>query len=199
MMHLFEKAAILRYHRDRIGDPARCALGWRTPDSQRLRFEVLCQVGDMSGCKVLDLGCGHGDLKPFLDERFAEVNYLGVDYMPEFIDEAARRYGRLPRTAFMHADMLNAVLPEAGYVLASGAMSYRSSNALYPYNFIRQMWEAATRGVAFNLLDASVFKADHVLCGQDPEAILAFCRTLDPRADIVTGYVADDFTVLMRR
>jgi SAM-dependent methyltransferase len=199
MMDLFEKAAILQYHRRRIGDPGRCALGWRSADSQRLRFDVLCRVGDMSGCKVLDLGCGHGDLKRFLDQRFADVAYLGVDHMPEFIDEARRRHGHLPHTGFVQADMLNAVFPEVDYVLASGALSYRSRNALYPYNAIRQMWEAATRGLAFNLLDANVFEANHVLCGQDPDAILAFCRTLDPAAELVTGYVADDFTILMRR
>ncbi|GLQ87802.1 class I SAM-dependent methyltransferase [Dyella flagellata] len=199
MMDLFEKAAVLQYHRRRIGDPERCALGWRSPDSQRLRFEVMCRVGDMSGCKVLDLGCGYGDLKAFLDTQFTELAYLGVDHMPEFIEEACRRYGHLPRTGFVQADILNAVLPEVDYVLASGALSYRSSNALYPYNLIRQMWEAATRGLAFNLLDANVFEATPVLCGQDPGEILAFCRTLDPAAELVTGYVADDFTILMRR
>ncbi|RUL79015.1 class I SAM-dependent methyltransferase [Dyella choica] len=198
-MELFEKAAVLQFHRRRIGDPKRCALGWRTPESQRLRFDVLCRVGDMSGCKVLDLGCGYGDLKPFLDSRFTELAYLGVDHMPEFIEEARRRHGHLPRTGFVQADMLNAVLPEVDYVLASGAMSYRNSNALYPYNLIRQMWEAATRGIAFNLLDANVFEATHVLCGRDPLDILAFCRTLDPAAELVAGYVADDFSILMRR
>jgi SAM-dependent methyltransferase len=199
MMTLFEKAAVLQYHRRRISDSGRCALGWRTTDSQRLRFEALCRVGDLSHRKVLDLGCGYGDLKPFLDQRFTDVAYLGVDHMPEFIDEARRRHGHLPRTGFVEADILNAVLPQADYVLASGAMSYRSRNALYPFNLIRQMWEAATCGIAFNLLDANVFQATHVLCGQDPEETLAFCRTLDPGAQIIKGYVVDDFTVLMRR
>ncbi|MBE1160670.1 class I SAM-dependent methyltransferase [Dyella acidiphila] len=199
MMHLLEKAAVLQYHRRRLGDPGRCALGWRTVDSQRLRFDALSRVGDLSGSKVLDLGCGYGDLKPFLDQRFADVAYLGIDHMPEFIEEARRRHGHLPRTGFVQADILNAVFPAVDYVLASGAMSYRCSNALYPYNLIRQMWDAAERGIAFNLLDARVFPPGSVLCGQDPEAILAFCRTLDPAAELVTGYVVDDFTVLMRR
>lgn len=199
MMDLLEKAAILQYHRRRIGDPERCALGWRSPDSQRLRFDVLCRVGNLSNCKVLDLGCGYGDLKPFLDQRFSDVAYLGVDHMPEFIDEARRRHGHLSRTEFVQADMLNAVFPQVDYVLASGAMSYRSRNALYPYNLIRQMWECAARGIAFNVLDANVFEATPVLGGHDPEAILAFCRALDPAAERVTGYVPDDFTILMRR
>lgn len=196
-MDLFEKAAVLQYHRRRIGDPTRCALGWRSPEGQRVRFEVLCRIGDMSGCKVLDLGCGYGDLRPFLEQRFVDVAYLGVDQMPEFIEEACRRHGHLPRTGFVQADMLNAVLPQVDYVLASGAMSYRSGNALYPYNLIRQMWEAATRGIAFNLLDANVFEATPVLRGQDPEAIGDFCRVLDPAAELVRGYLPYDFTVLM--
>jgi trans-aconitate methyltransferase len=199
MMHLLEKAAVIQYHRCRIGEPKLCALGWRSADSQRLRFDVLCRVGELGDCKVLDLGCGYGDLKPFLDQQFNDVAYLGIDHMPEFIDEARRRYGHLPRTGFVQADILNAVFPEVDYVLASGAMSYRSRNALYPYHLIRQMWETAKRGVAFNLLDANVFTATHVLCGQNPEAILAFCRTLDPAAELVSGYLSDDFTILMRR
>jgi SAM-dependent methyltransferase len=199
MMDLFEKAAVLQYHRRLVGAPGLGALGWRSAESQSLRFDVLCRVGDLSGSKVLDLGCGYGDFKPFLDQRFAHFAYLGVDHMAEFIDEARYRYGHLPSTGFVQADMLRAVFPEVDYVFASGAMSYRSRNALYPYNLIRQMWETARRGIAFNLLDANVFVPTHVLSGQDPEAILAFCRTLDPAAEIVTGYLADDFTILMRR
>jgi SAM-dependent methyltransferase len=199
MMDLLEKATVLQYHRRRIGEPDVRALGWRSVDSQRLRFDVLCRIGDLSGRKVMDLGCGYGDLKPFLDQRFADVAYLGIDHMPEFIDEARRRHGHLPRTGFVQADILNAVFPEVDYVLASGAMCYRSRNALYPYNLIRQMWDAAQCGIAFNLLDANVFVASDVLGGQHPEEILAFCRTLNPAAELVTGYLADDFTLLMRR
>lgn len=198
MMDLFEKAVVVQYHRGRIDIPELDALGWRSPDSQRLRFDALCRIGDLGGSKVLDLGCGYGDLKPFLDQRFTDVAYLGIDHMPEFIDEARRRHGHLPRTGFVQADMLNAVFPKVDYIVASGAMSYRSSNALYPYNLIRQMWEAAERGIAFNLLDANVFQADYVLCGQDPREILDFCQTLDPATELVTGYVPDDFTILMR-
>ncbi len=55
MDHL-ETARIATYHRRRAGLAPLKELGWRTPESQRLRFDALCRWGDLSGLVVLDLG-----------------------------------------------------------------------------------------------------------------------------------------------
>jgi SAM-dependent methyltransferase len=198
-MDLFEKAAILHYHRQRIKMPGLDPLGWRSVESQQRRFEALCGVGDLSGLKVLDLGCGYGDLKPFLDQRFPDVSYLGVDHMPEFVDEARLRYGHLPKTEFIQADFLSAAFPEVDYILASGALNYRSGDPSFPHEIIRRMWAACRCGLGFNLLDANVFEEDYLLRGRQPEVVHAFCRGLDPQASLASGYLPDDFTILMRR
>ena len=198
-MNLIERATVMRFHRDRLQQSPTKAQGWRCEDSQQKRFEILCRIGDLAGCKLLDLGCGYGDLKPFIDRRFRNVSYLGVDHLPEFVDEARRRHGERADAGFVCADFLNAILPQADYVFASGALGYRSRNQLHPFRMIGQMWQACTRGVAFNLLDARTFEADEVLCGQYPDAILDYCRQLDPQADLITGYLPDDFTIFLRR
>ena len=65
-MDLIEKASVIHYHQHRIKTYRNGtveALGWRKQDSQTKRFEVLATVADLSGCSLLDVGCGYGDLK----------------------------------------------------------------------------------------------------------------------------------------
>ncbi len=87
-MELIEKATIIHYHRHRI-KAFNCgtvqSLGWKGDDSQQKRFDVLAGVADLNGTSILDLGCGQGDLKCFLDKRFSAFSYIGIDQMPEFI------------------------------------------------------------------------------------------------------------------
>lgn len=198
-MNPIERATVLYFHRHRLSLPPHKALGWRTPDSQQIRFAVLSEIGDCSGCSVLDVGCGHGDLKPFLDTRYAGIRYLGIDQQPEFLETARQRYAQQADTAFVQADITHAEFPEVDYVFASGALSYRSSERLYPQAVIAAMWRASRRGLAFNLLDAEVFAADEVLCGQHPQTVLDYCRGLHGSAELRQGYLPDDFTIFMRR
>jgi len=66
-MNLIDKATTIHFHRHRIATDANGtvrALGWKGAESRIRRFEVLGVVDDLSGCSVLDMGCGYGDLKP---------------------------------------------------------------------------------------------------------------------------------------
>jgi len=48
-------------------------------------------VRPFAGCRVLDIGCGPGDILAYLPESIG--NYLGVDMNPEYIEAARRRWG----------------------------------------------------------------------------------------------------------
>ncbi|MBI3712162.1 MAG: class I SAM-dependent methyltransferase [Burkholderiales bacterium] len=198
-MNLLEKATVLAFHRDRLQGNRLHALGYRANESQERRFQALLHWGEMSGCSVLDLGCGYGDLRPFLDQHYRDFIYLGVDFLKEFIDAAQQRYGHLPHTQFFQSDFLTAGLPEVDVVIACGSLNYRTSNSLHPWQTISRMWEVAQRGVVFNLLDAAYFESDEVLCAYEQDEVLQFCRQLDPHTRIVAGYLPDDFTVLMHK
>ena len=151
----------------------------------------------MAGYSIMDLGCGHGDLKPFLDERYPDITYLGVDFLPEFIVEAKHRYSNLPNTHFLQVDFLNAEFPNVDVIIASGSLNYRSENALHPFQTIEKMWRSSQKGIAFNLPDASKIEEDPLIQGRNPQEILDFCRKLDPQAELHTDYLPDDFAILM--
>ncbi|MDQ6965833.1 MAG: class I SAM-dependent methyltransferase [Mariprofundaceae bacterium] len=202
MMTLLEKATVLHYHRHRIGEYAEDsvkALGYRGVDSQVKRFEALAGVGDLNGCSLLDVGCGHGDLKGFLDEHFHDFSYVGIDQMAEFIERARSLYGQRPSCYFCVADFSEAELPRADYVFASGVLGYRCAESGYYFTMIEKLFRAARRAFAFNMLDVESFPQHPLLVGHDADEVMAFCKGLSPDVQLVRGYLEDDFTVLMRR
>ncbi|HET9183998.1 MAG TPA: class I SAM-dependent methyltransferase [Candidatus Angelobacter sp.] len=201
-MNLIEKATILHYHRHRIHQfqPGGVeALGWRGPESQSKRFEALLQVGDFTGRTVLDIGCGYGDLKGFLDRHCPDFTYIGIDQMPEFIEEAKARYEGLLDTYFFRRDFTQAQLPQVDYVIASGAFGYRFADAGHYFRMVRKLFGAAKSAFAFNMLDGAVFPPHDLLTGHERSEVTAFCRSLTSRVEVVSGYLEDDFTVFMYR
>ncbi|HEX7645099.1 MAG TPA: class I SAM-dependent methyltransferase [Burkholderiaceae bacterium] len=200
MMTLTEKATIMHYHRHRIAEfegGTVEALGYRNGDSQAKRFAALATVGAIDGKSVLDVGCGHGDLKGYLDMHYHGFSYVGIDQMAEFVLQARERYGNRPGCYFCVADAEAAELPRADYVFASGMLAYRSGDEGHAYAMIEKMYRAADRALAFNMLDAAAFPPHPLLVGHDAAAVMDFCTRLTPDAKLVRGYLEDDFTVLM--
>lgn len=199
-MNLIERATVIHYHRHRIAscpDDSVKALGWRGEESQLKRFEVIAEAVDFTGRSVLDIGCGCGDLKTFLDRRYEGVAYLGIDQMPEFIDLARTRHADTRDALFQLGDFATMAWPEAEVVVASGALGYRSAEAGFHLRMIRKMFDAARQAVIFNVLDAACFPEHPLLVGRDCESVVAFCRTLSPHVNVVRGYLADDMTVVI--
>ena len=161
------------------------------------RFAVLAEIAELDGCCVLDLGCGYGDLKKYLDDRYTNYTYIGIEQMPEFIAQANARYGACPDTYFLRADFTNSILPEVDYILASGAFCYRCATDNFYPDMIQKMYAAARRGIGFNMLLAGAFPQHPLLIGHAPETIVAFCKSLSPRVRLVTDYLEDDFSVFV--
>src|SRR5262245_65308735 len=68
MMMPEDRTALVRLYEDRfreMGEDIR-TLGWKNREEQNLRFKILCDVGDLSGASVCDVGCGFGDLLDYL-------------------------------------------------------------------------------------------------------------------------------------
>jgi SAM-dependent methyltransferase len=201
-MNLIEKATVMHYHRHRIAEfdlgTAR-ALGWRNQLSQDARFEVMATIGDLHGRSVLDVGCGHGDLKAYFDQLAQDYDYIGIDQMPEFIADARKRYAGYANAAFFQSDFSQQELPEVDYVIASGALGYRCAQPNFYFDMIAKFYAAARVGLGFNMLDVHTFPQHDLLIGHDRDAVLAFCQTLSPNVKLVTGYLDDDFTIFMYR
>ncbi len=208
-MHFLDKLKIKYYHHRRSkisGTDHAKAQGWFSYDSQQARFQALCQPLELAGKSVLDLGCGYGDLKQYLDEisraQPSENNeiasYLGIDQQRAFVKAARARFASSANTDFVHADFSNFSLPKVDVVIVSGAFNYFSRDSGYLYKLIAAMYESAQCAVAFNLLDSRYFTSDKTLVAYNPDEVLSFCLSLCPNSQLFDNYAKNDFTIIMK-
>ena len=80
-------------------------------------------VRPFAGCRVLDIGCGPGDILAYLPESIGD--YLGFDMNPDYIGAARRRWGA--RGAFRCEKVEAATVTESGaydIALANGTVHH---------------------------------------------------------------------------
>lgn len=158
----------------RIGNPN----GWNR-DHQLENFSNLIRLSDLakkpiSQSKVLDVGCGTGELYNFL-QCFNVLDYWGVDiYIPSL--EIARR--EKPRAILLNRDILiDRDLPLFDYVFASGSLSTRvDDNYSFLEQMVTRMNEIAKRGVYFNFLTDNTSLTDELLFYYNPVRVQDICR-----------------------
>lgn len=94
----------------------------RAIGSHRLWQDVIGRLGLPPGGRLLDIGCGPGDVVAYLDD----VDYVGFDLSERYVAEAQARYGN-ERTTFFSADVTTvdpAELGEFDAVLAHGVLHH---------------------------------------------------------------------------
>jgi trans-aconitate methyltransferase len=198
-MNLIDRAGIKRYHDWHVeehGEGTIRALGWRHSEDQLVRYSILAKIGDMNDHSVLDIGCGHGDLRAYLAERYPRLHYSGIDQIESFLAIAADRHGHLPNTTFYQGDCYTADLPHADYVLVCGSLNYHSSEKDYVYKMITRLFNTCQVALGFNLL-SNVDAPGGILVTYDAGAIMRYCRTLTDKVILLDDYFDGDFTVWM--
>jgi len=102
-------------------------------ERERLRpaVDLLAQVPLERAQRVVDLGCGAGNVTRLLVERYPEAKLTGVDNSPEML---ARARGALPSVSFVEADIAR-FEPEAplDLVFSNAALHWLDEHAtLFP-------------------------------------------------------------------
>ncbi len=202
LMNLIEKYQIRHYHASRIkqcGDNRSKVQGWISKEAQQARFEVITDLLDFNGVSVLDVGCGYGDFKEMLDQRFCRFDYIGLDQQPEFIEYAQQRYQGHLHCWFHQVDFTRYRLSEVDIVVASGVLSYRCEKPNYYMEMIQRLYAAANHAFIFNMLDQDFFNSGPLLVSHDRKQIYQQCQELCSHVTLKTGYLENDFTIVMSK
>ena len=85
-----------------------------------LRFDALTGPIAHDDFSILDYGCGLGHLKAYLDKRFDEFAYCGVDIVGEFIKENLRNF---PDGVFREIESYKSIADQFDYVVLSGVFN----------------------------------------------------------------------------
>lgn len=195
-----DKALLLDlYHRslERFGDSAG-AVHW-TELSQRYRFKVLTEIGDLETAKVLDYGCGKGDLFQYLLESGFRGSYTGYDINPELLDLAKTKF---PAARFEQRDLEQDTVAERfDYVMISGLFNNRiSDNQGVMRSLLPCCFALAERGMAFNAISTYVNFREPEMFYASPEETFRFCMTeLSPSVTLRHDNIPYNFTVYVYR
>jgi len=176
-------------------------VGWGSRQDQWLRFDVLCRNLDLDGRRILDVGCGLGDLVAFLDGRgVRDFDYLGIDLVTDLVGEAQRTFGGA-RRQFITADLLDdRDFGEFDVVLASGALTLCvADNAAQARRAIAKMFASCRHAVAVNFLSTYVDFQTPKNFHYEPESMFAYSRSLTRWVRLYHDYPLYEFTLQLFR
>jgi trans-aconitate methyltransferase len=191
-----ETAAFFDALVEQHGDDPR-ASDWGSDASQRLRFEAVAGVADLSGLRVLDVGCGVARLAGFLGERFSGVDYVGIDLSERAIETARRVHPGLDLRVANVLD-LDPARELFDVVIANGIL-YRLGTDDDAWTLVERLWQLAGRAVAVTSLSAWAAESPAGELHLDPAETLSRARTLTPRATLRHDYLPHDFTLYLYR
>ena len=88
---------VAEYYRGKINKFGATPRGvdWNDEYSQQLRFDILINLSNhllTQKCRVLDYGCGYGELAATLQNQNYDVIYTGYDLVNESIEQARKLF-----------------------------------------------------------------------------------------------------------
>jgi ubiquinone/menaquinone biosynthesis C-methylase UbiE len=175
-------------------------VGWGSGKDQYLRFEVLFRGLDIRGKKIADIGCGLGDLVPFLRERAGDdFSYLGVDIADKLIQDAQNTHSG-ENIQFVTGDIFSANLADIDIAVMSGALSFKIDGIEeYAYAVMARMFELSGEACSLNFLtkyvDFELDKNQHY----HPEKLFAKAKELSKNVNLIHDYPLYEFTVQLIR
>ena len=167
------------------------------PQSQHTRFRVISDVMPLDGKSVLDVGCGFAEFGDFLDGRYRDVRYTGIDISDAMIEQARRLH---PESDIRRLNILDEAPERFDLVAANGIFYLLGDDAPHLMrNLIVKMFETALESVAFSSLSAWTSDKEEGEFYADPLETVEFCRTLTPWVVLRHDYHPRDFTIYMHR
>ncbi len=164
---------------------------YSSAESQEARYAILLGVGDLSGKKVLDFGCGTGHLATYMNKNNIQCAYTGVDIVNEFFPLARAKH---PQHRFGLWDDFQG--EEFDYALVSGVFNNRmQDNSGFFEISIRRLFSCVREGLAFNLMSTYVDYQDKGLWYVAPEYAFGFIKSLTPYVTLRNDYVVKETPV----
>lgn len=178
-------------------------LGYRSRASQMRRIEVLAEVGDLDGRRILDVGAGLGDLLIHLWSRGVVPDYTGLDLCGHLTAAAKARVAgeQLGPCRFVTGDIVEYEDPAGyDYVLASGVFGLTTGETAARVGpSLQRMFSLCRVAVAVNFLSAWAVRHAEQRLYLQPEEVLGQALRLSRAATLRHDYLPNDFTLYLFR
>ena len=175
------------------------ALQWVSKDAAERRYVELVADIDFEGKSILDVGCGFGDIIPFIEDICRKFEYTGIDIVPEFVEAARKKH---PDHDLHLGDYLNNPVGEVfDIVISSGTLNSNVENAIEKRKTaIKLMYDHASEVLVFNMAGSHPqpkSKEGGRVYYADSLEILDYCLGLTPKVIFRHHYHPKDFTIIM--
>jgi SAM-dependent methyltransferase len=171
-------------------------VGWGSIKDQELRFDVLFRGLDPTGKAILDVGCGLGDLVPYLEQRTGgNFSYIGVDVAGKLISDAQKNHG-IDKRSFYVGDLLSVDVAPVDIAVMSGALSFKVDGIeTYAYEIMEKMFALSGEAACLNFLtsyvDFELEKNQHY----QPETVFTKAKALSKNVNLFHDYPLYEFTI----
>jgi SAM-dependent methyltransferase len=152
------------------------AVRW-TDEGQRRRYETLLKLaGDFSMKKILDFGCGKGDLYGFIKEKGISTNYCGIDINENLIKFARSKY---PEAEFIIMDVEEEEFERYfDIIFICGVFNLRIAGIEESMkNVLKKLFRISKETLHINLLTYYIPRRNVELFYVKPEEIVKFAIT----------------------
>ena len=184
------------YHNliEKYGDSPR-SLDYRSKDGQKIRFDIITQIGIKNNCSILDVGCGFGDYFNYLKNRGINVEYCGIDLTDKIVETARRKN---PDACIIHDNILNMSEDKKfDYVVSLGFNGVKTENNWKTLTKgLDKMWKLCNIGIAFNAVSTFATVQDNLIYFTSPTKVIDYImNNLTSKIIFRHDYMPHDFTL----
>lgn len=177
------------------------AVGWKSKLQQRLRFDVMVQWGVVNLGRVLDLGCGSGDLLDYLQSRGLDYDaFYGIDLSPLMVRMCQDKHSE-EKAIFLVQDILDIEIEEKfDTVLMSGALNFKTGQPRIQRleALFTSIWKVSAPGAKFavNFLSANVDYEAEINQHYEKSETLAVAQRFASSLTLIEDYGLYEFTLI---
>lgn len=178
-------------------------LGW-DKGKQNIRFHILTSQACLRNKKILDIGCGFGDLNMYLKKIYKdEYKYVGIDQV-EILIKKAREIYKGNNIKFLSANFLEWDFSEKhiDYAIASGIFNFKfeyEDNYEYIWKVMNKAFNTCREGFAFDFLSDKVdFRHEHTF-HSNPTKILEMAYSLSRNVILRNDYMPFEFSIFVNK
>ena len=181
------------------GLPEYRVLGWESEEAQRIRFDIMISSICLDNKKILDVGCGMGNLLDYLKQKGIKAGYTGVDILQSMIELAESKN---PDANFYCLDIFKDNIFKKGsfdVVYASGIFNLDlGNNREFLLGALILFLDLSREAVIFNLLHHNSPDKEDGYFYLSPDEIKQTVERIPhkvKRVNIMENYLQNDLTV----
>lgn len=108
---------------------------------------------DFKPKRILDLGCGTGNLTQKITEHFPEAEIDALDLSEDILTESRKRFSKIPNIRYIQANFKNMHLPPGSYDLVMSSIAIHHIEDPYKIKLYKEVYQALSKNGLFIFAD----------------------------------------------